>query len=698
MVGLLLSKIEKFSIPLFRSYSAVLFNSSVFGGTLLLLITLINPNLGIGGLVALTSSYIFARLIGFKKDFLRLDYYIYNPLLVGLSLGYLFKLSLLSLLFFVSAGILTFLLTYTLSSLFYYLKLPVLSLPFVVVSSLFYLSSTKFSQLFVSDLYSHSPLLLLSPFPPFLDGFFRSLGAVFFLPYSTTGFIIALLLLSVSRILFFLAVLGYYSGALTGYLFTGSWYKVFTDTSAFNYILTSMAVGGVFLIPSLRSYKFAMTASIVSVPVVEGVKVFWESYGIPVFALPFNGVSLLFLYVLFSVGYLYVTKIYKGTPERTLDYYLTYLRRFPFTGREIGLPFSGQWTVWQSVDGKWTHRGPWRYAVDFVITDESGKTYSGTGEKLTDYYAFGKPVLSPVDGQVVSVVSELPDNPPGHADRENNWGNYVLIYDRRGFYVLLCHFKKNSVQVKPGDTVVKGTLLGFCGNSGYSPQPHIHVHVQLSPYLGASTVPFNFSSYISKETFYDVGLPKEGDVVQPIFPDKSLYNKLNFLIDQVFCYSISNGKNEGELELTVKMAPDGTFYLTDGKAKLYFGIQNSTFYFYHIEGDTNSPLKYFFFVSPKIPLFSTKDLKWHDHLPLISIDSRIKREFYLFLSSFVPDRFTVHSTSHWTGPLSFESDIIQPSKRLRALVKLSDRFGFEEIKVENITIKRKGDEEITFAS
>ena len=700
MVAELLSRFKKFSVPLLRSYSAVLFNSNLWGGALLLLLTFINPNLGFGGLVSLLSAYIFARLIGFKEDFLRLDYYIYNPLLVGLSLGYLFKLSLLSLLFLATAGILTFLLTYTLSSIFYtYLRLPVLSVPFVVVSSTFYLASTKFSQLFVSDLYSHSPILISLNLPLPVEGYLRSLGAIFFLPYPLPGFIMALLLLSVSRILFFLSFLGYFSGTLTAYLFTGSWYKVFTDTSAFNYILTSMAVGGVFLIPSLRSYKFALTASIVSVPVIEGVKVFWESYGLPVFALPFNTVSLLFLYVLFTVGWSFVTKIYKGTPERTLDHYLTYSRRFPFTGREIGLPFSGRWTVWQSFNGKWTHKGPWRFAVDFVITDDDGKTYSGSGTQLTDYYAFGKPVLSPIDGQVVSVVSDLPDNPPGTVDRENNWGNYVLIYDRRGFYVLICHLKQNSVKVKPGDTVAKGALLGLCGNSGYSPQPHIHIHVQLYSYLGAPTVPFSFTSYVSENRFFDVGVPEKGEVVYPVYPDKSLYHRFNFLIDQTFRYVISDGNRSSEFTVTVKMAPDGTFYFTDGDARLYFGIKNSTFYFYHFEGSSSSPLKYFFFSLPKIPLIFSQKLKWFDYLPFISLSSRLKRELYLFLSSFNHNLFTVRSESSWLNSLQIETVIIQPGKRLKASVSLSNTVGFKEITFgDKITIRRVGDEETSVTS
>ena len=694
--------VKRYALPILKSYSAVLFNSNFVGGAILLLLTFINPNLGIGGFTAVVSAYIFARLIGFKDEFLRLDYYIYNPLLVGLSLGYLFKVNLLSLFFFSIAGILTFLLTYTLSSLFsYYLKLPVLSVPFVIVSSLLYLASLKFSNLFVGSLYPHYPhfqSLISVNLPLVLDGYFKSLGAIFFMPTAFEGIVIFLLLLSVSRILALLSVMGYLSGVITKALFSGSFYQAFTDTAAFNYILASMAIGGVFLIPSLRSYKFAIISAVLSVPVVEGAKVFWESYGLPVFALPFNATTHLLLYVLLSVSYFYVTKIYKGTPERTLDYYLTVSKRFPFTGREINLPFSGKWTVWQSFDGEWTHKGAWKYAVDFVITDEKGKTHKNNGYYLTDYYAFGKPVLSPVEGQVVAVVNSLPDNPPGQADRENNWGNYVLIYDKRGFYVLLCHFKQNSIKVKAGDYVVKGTLLGLCGNSGYSPQPHIHVHVQLLPNIGAPTVPFSFSSYISGNLFKDVGTPKEKEIVEPVFPDKSLYNRLNLLIDQSMEFVVREGEKVKELKTVVKMASDGTFYLTDGNAKLYFGIKNSTFYFYHLEGDLNSPLKYIFFAAPKIPLICRENIFWEDYLPLITVSSKLKREIYLFLSSFNHDLFEVKVKSMCTSQGIIKSDIVLPSRKVGAWVKISNDFGFEKISLgEKIIIESRRNHEKTAA-
>jgi len=683
-----MERLKVYLLPILRSYSAILFNSSFIGGGALLLLTFLNPNLGIGGLVSVVSAYLFARLIGLKKEFLRLDYYIYNPLLVGLSLGYLFKVSFLSLLFFMVAGVMTFLLTFTLSSIFYYyLRLPVLSVPFVVGSSLLYLASSKFTNLFAINLYPHGvyPFPVHLPLP--MEGYLKSLGAIFFIPDVLAGAIIFLVLAAVSRILLFLSLLGYFGGALFQLLLTGSYYHTFSDTSAFNYILTSMAIGGVFLVPSIKSYRFALLSSLIAVPLTAGVRVFWESYGLPVFALPFNVSTHLLLYVLIAIGYSLVVTLYKGTPERTLDYYLTYSRRFPFTGREVHPPFSGRWTVWQSFNGQWTHKGPWRYALDFVITDENGKTYRGDGFYLTDYYAFGKPVLSPVDGEVVAVVSNLPDNPPGKADRENNWGNYVLIYDKRGFYVLLSHFKQNSIKVKVGDRVTRGALLGLCGNSGYSPQPHIHLHVQMMPNLGAPTVPFKLASYLKGELFIDVGVPLENEQIEPVYPDKSLFNRLNLLIEQEMDFEL-NGE---AFKVKVLMAPDGTFYLTDGRAKLYFGIKHSTFYFYHIEGELSSPLKYFFFAAPKIPLVGRRGIVWRDYLPLLTLSSALKRELYLFLSSFNHELFQVEVESSFKSPDRVDSKIYLPAKPpSEAYVKIAPDFGFEEIAYgKGILIRRR---------
>lgn len=627
--------LAKVSEPILKSYSGIFFLPNPRVGLILFLLALIDPNIGLSGLLAVVSTFLFAKFLGFQKTFISLDYYIYNPLLVGLGIGFLFKLSPLTGILIVIASILTFLLTFTLSNIFgYYLRLPVLSLPFVLVSTLVYLASFKYSNLFVYYLYPHVGLDILQNLPLWLKGFLNSLGAVIFYPHPLVGLLLFLILLRFSPILSFLAVVGYFLGTLfTAYLM-GSTYQAFVDISAFNYILIAMALGGVFLIPHPRSYLIAFVSVLSAVPIVQASEVFFQTYGIPIFALPLNVIVLLTIYTLLVLGYRYLTPYYWGTPEKTLDYFISYAKRFPLTGREIGLPFSGQWTVWQGFDGEWTHKGSWRYALDFVITDEKGKTYRGSGLHLTDYYAFRKPVLSPVSGTVVEVVDGFPDNPPGEADKENNWGNYVLIYDWRGFYVLLCHFAQNSIKVKKGDRVERGTLLGLCGNSGYSPQPHIHMHIQLLPKVGSPTVPFVIDSYIAEGSkFFDYSVPREGEKVEAFYPDKVLQQKFNLLIEDNFEFFFRNGENEKRVNLKVEMAPDGTFYLREGNSKLFFGQRFGVFYCYSLQGDSEI-LKLLFATLSKIPLNLNRKVEWEDSIPLSALFQFRWRNLVYFAASF----------------------------------------------------------------
>ena len=76
-------------------------------------------------------------------------------------------------------------------------------------------------------------------------------------------------------------------------------------------------------------------------------------------------------------------------------------------------------------------------------------------------------------------------------------GNHVVLDLGQGEYLLLAHFQQGSVRVKAGDRVDEGQLLGLCGSSGNSSEPHIHVHLQDSPTaLEGNGLPLAFSDLI----------------------------------------------------------------------------------------------------------------------------------------------------------------------------------------------------------
>lgn len=82
----------------------------------------------------------------------------------------------------------------------------------------------------------------------------------------------------------------------------------------------------------------------------------------------------------------------------------------------LRLPFEGNWLVAWGGDTKelnFHHDSvQQRFAFDFVVVDDKGRSHQGNGRSNEDYYAFGQPVLAPADGVVTDVVTGVRDNAP----------------------------------------------------------------------------------------------------------------------------------------------------------------------------------------------------------------------------------------------------------------------------------------------
>ena len=149
---------------------------------------------------------------------------------------------------------------------------------------------------------------------------------------------------------------------------------------------------------------------------------------------------------------------------------------------KMKLPFKGEWSVTWGGDTKeqnyHVESVAQKNAFDFLIYDEKGLTHKGTGEANEDYYAFGKELYAPCDGEVVLVVDGIKDNIPGVLNPIYIPGNTVIIKTANGEFVFFAHFKQHSIVVKQGQKVIQGEVLGLCGNSGNSSEPHLHFHIQ----------------------------------------------------------------------------------------------------------------------------------------------------------------------------------------------------------------------------
>jgi len=601
---------------LFFAYSNLFFIQNRTVGVLLFLSTLFNRNIAVLGLLSLIIALLFARFIGIKRNDPVNKLFTYNALLTGFAVGFIFKITTLSILLTFGMSILTVLLTYTLSSALYlYFRLPVLNIPFTISAMIIYLASAKYSNLIVDSFYKQD-YFNIEALPAFIQGLLRAVGILIFMPYDIIGIILLIAILLYSRITFFTAVLSYYAGIYFLAVLKGSVPLAFQEVSSFNFILVGVSLGGMFLIPSKRTYLLTLSAVLASVFIIDATSVFWVSFGIPVFTLPFNLTVLLYIYVLGSVKYVMMNQTNLEQPEKSLIDHLNYKNRFDWSTPSINLPFMGKWTVYQPFDGEWTHKGVWRYAYDFTI-EEKGKTFKNEGQLKEDYFCYGKPVVSPVDGTVVDIYDEADDNDIGIVDKVNNWGNYIIIYFNPGYYVELSHLKKGSIKVKKNDQVSKGQLLSECGNSGYSPEPHLHVQLQYSHLIGSAGIEFAFNSFKSNDLDLDIKYLKKNDFVTALSSSKTLSRKLQFILDEEFKYKVyKDDIQTGEIAVTVKMDTDGTYYYTDGKEnKLYFGNDRDRFVYFKYDGSYNSDLRYFFLALPSIPLSDDELIEWNEFIP-----------------------------------------------------------------------------------
>lgn len=154
---------------------------------------------------------------------------------------------------------------------------------------------------------------------------------------------------------------------------------------------------------------------------------------------------------------------------------------------ELSLPFRGRWLVFwggDTAEVNYHHDTPnQRFAVDLIGADEKGSTHRGDGAANEDYFCFGREILAPADGEVTQAIEGVADNRPGSMNPYSLLGNAVMIRHAELEVSVFAHLKQGSVRVKAGDKVRRGQVLGLCGNSGNSSEPHLHFHLQNTPVI-----------------------------------------------------------------------------------------------------------------------------------------------------------------------------------------------------------------------
>ena len=207
----------------------------------------------------------------------------------------------------------------------------------------------------------------------------------------------------------------------------------------------------------------------------------------------------------------------------------------------VAVPVRGRWRGLNSPASKvpsHTHRLAQTYAIDITHEPEgaSQRTFDPLWAPMRrpeTFPSFGQEALSPVDGEVIAVHGTSRDHLsrlslPGIAylllegfvrslgAPRHLLGNHVMVRaDTAGStagaadgpVAVLAHLRRGSPTVQVGERVRAGQVLGQCGNSGNSSDPHVHFQLMDAPDIEtARGLPFTWR-HLDEDGTVQQGVP-----------------------------------------------------------------------------------------------------------------------------------------------------------------------------------------------
>lgn len=662
--------IKTIAIGGLNSYAQLFFTQNKLTGLLLLAASMVDPHVGIWGLLGVVVCNGLALAIGISPTLIEQGVVGYNSILVSLGLASMLQTNGSFFGLFAIACILTVLLSAGAFQLMGRQHLPSLSFAFLIVYWMVALSVSSFSGLDAQS-FSLQPTphwYAIDPpawVPVWLQHYLTSLGSILFQGNLVAGLLATVAILWASRIHLTLSLVGFGVGYGLFMALGGNLINISHHFIGFNFILTSMALGGFFYIPNWRSYGLVLfVIPVVVLLATAGMKLL-DNLNLPVLSLPFVAVVPLTLSVMRmsqrKQGLVEVVH-QQHSPEKNLYSFSNYQQRFgKSTYVQIGLPFFGEWAVYQGYNGQYTHKDAYRFAWDFVIRDTMHKSFRTSGLTADDYYGYGMPVVAPAAGYVVGIVDGIEDNPIGNMNIKENWGNVIVIKHADYLYSKIAHLKKDSFTVRVGDYVRKGDVVGALGNSGRSPEPHIHFQLQATPEVEAPTIQYPIAYYLLKHeqevllSSYDV--PQESQTIANIKTSALLRDAFGFVPGQVLRFEAEIDQQRVEEEWVVGTTSLNEPYLHCAAtgSTVYFVNDGTMFYCSTYTGPRHTLLHYFYLAAYKVMLGFYRNTSITDLVPLHQLDRGAGR----FLQDFVAP-FTIYRRYRYQLTYDYMDNAIRP--------------------------------------
>ena len=644
-------KIQK---AILNSYSQLFFSQNKWFAILLAASTFINWKIGAAGLICLLSSIIIAVSLGHNKHYIEDGTYTFNSLMSGMALAIYFQPTLSFLFLLIICGGLSLFISLWLINWTSRRALPLLSWTFILVTWIAVLGASNFTAFkYISNditQLSNSPLSgiigeidgWLNQLPMFdlLKIYLRSLGAIMFQYNTLAGILIFIGLLIYSRIATLLSILGFFIGFLFYNQFEGDFTQLIFSYIGFNFILTSIALGGFFVVPSWKSFLLVTLTIPIMALLISALSQFFTPFGLPLFSLPFCilvTLTLITLSLRVDPKKLFVVTNQQFSPEE--NHYKTILQNERFGNQStfhLALPIMGEWHISQGYNGGITHLDEWQHALDFDIVNDDNSTYQNDGINLKDFNCYELPIIAPSPGYIVKVLDNIEENAVGDVNLNQNWGNTVIIKHAEGLYTKLSHLKINTIKVKEGDYVSKGDLIAKLGNSGRSPEPHLHFQLQTTPFIGSKTLPYPIAYYLKKDkkdySLQQFNTPKQGDKIKNLTPISLLVKAFNFIPGQSFVWESNDKKYHWDVYTNA--LNQSYLYCKKTKSAAYFSNNGNVFYFNDFIGDKTSSLFYFYLGLQKTLLSYYKNIVLDDNIHIKYLTSPIVKAVHDIIAPF----------------------------------------------------------------
>lgn len=585
---------------------------------MLLLVTFMTPKIGLIGLSFVLIFHILLVTLGYSKTEIKSGILGFNAVFVGLSIAYSYEINKFFIgLFFISI-LIAIVTIICCKNFFGTYHLPFLTIPFFIIVNIISLSTKSFDVFNVNmDFVFHDNTLVelqqnnwykvvhsldLIAIPQHFKVYLITLSTVFYQKTVLGGILILIGLFIYSRIAVVYSFIGFYSALFFYSIMGGNLENLTYFYSGVNFIFLAIALGCFFYIPTIYSMLLVFFLSPILMFIMITLGKIMVVFQMNSLSMSFSILTIVTLYILYHrQTYKLIIPANTGfySPEKSLYDYLHLLKRKvvnPYYS--MFLPFWGEWFVSQGYDGTMTHLGDWGKALDFVICDDANKTYSNYGEKIENFYCYNKPILAPADGYIYDAINYVEENEINDVNTNQNWGNSIIINHLNGLYSQISHIKKDSFLVNIGDYVKKGTILATCGNSGRSPEPHIHFQAQHTPVFGAKTVALPLSYFIENKgntlEFKINEVPSENSFISNVEELPLLFNAFNFKPNNRLKITTEKTNVVAEFEILTNEFNQLYFYCKKTETKLYFKNDGVLFTFEKFEGDKKSVLFEFY--------------------------------------------------------------------------------------------------------